>query len=142
MKIKTHVEAVFEYPCDAIPVVMNQIIESPNPRLVTLPLGATGFEIVLVHTLDGSDVDGNQRTFVQRECIGKEYIVGYVYGRDDLVALEPQVAEGIAAFLDETDWRAVVMTPGGLFFPTDEDVEVIEPSQLKQKSVEGMPLFD
>lgn len=142
MKIITHVEAVFDYPCDAIAVVMNQIIESPNPRLVTLPIGATGFEIELVHTVEGIDDDGNKRTFVQRECTGQAYIVGYVYGRDELVTLDPQVSAGITAFLDEIDEDTVVMTAGGLFFLLEDDVEAIAPSQLKQKSFEGMPSLD
>lgn len=142
MSILTHVEAVFDYPCDAIPIVLTQVIESANPKLVSLPMGATGFEIELVHTASVPDEQGKIYTFVQRESTGQEYIVGYVYSRDELITLEPCVAEGLAAFMDEVEEDSVVMTPNGLFYLLEDNVEVINPSELRQKVIEGMPSFD
>jgi hypothetical protein len=141
--VQVHIEAIFFYPGDAIAVVLNQIVESPSPRLVSLPVGAIGFEFERVFTTLATDDSGEQRTFIQREPIeDQRFGVGFVYGRDDLARLDTVTAEGLARYLDEEDEDAVVMTAAGLFYPVEDDYEVVDPSQLRQMLFEEMPSLD
>ena len=143
MTVQSHIEAIFFYPDDAIAAVLNQIVGSTSVRLVTLPLGAIGFEFERVFTTTVTDDDGKKRTFIQREPIeDQSYIVGFVYGRDDLTRLDAVTADGLAKFMDEEDEGVVVMTASGLFYPIEEGYEIVAPSQLRQSLFEGMPSFD
>lgn len=143
MTVQSHIEAIFFYPGDAIAVVLNQIVESPSPRLVALPVGAIGFDFERVFTTVATDDDGKERTFIQREPIeDQSYVVGFVYGREDLTRLDTVTADGLAKFMDEEDEDTVIMTAAGLFYPVEDGYEVVEPSHLRQQSFEGMPSLD